>query len=98
MLKLEDVNLAIAGLVYVGPPLAVEFGKKLLVAGLGFFPVDSKNIADVLAEALSTPELLAKLSSTAVLQSHKNDWESTSKRSGPSCLLWPTAQKKVFTR
>ncbi|MDR6605619.1 glycosyltransferase [Pseudomonas synxantha] len=33
MLKLEDVNLAVVGLDYVGLPLAVEFGKKMLVVG-----------------------------------------------------------------
>jgi len=33
MLKLEDVNLAVVGLGYVGLPLAVEFGKKMRVVG-----------------------------------------------------------------
>lgn len=33
MLKLEDVNLAVVGLGYMGLPLAVEFGKKISVVG-----------------------------------------------------------------
>lgn len=43
-------------------------------------PFDSKNIGDVLIESLSAPELLTKLSTAAVLQGDRFDWESTSKK------------------
>jgi len=33
MLKLDNVNFAVVGLVYVDLPLAVEFGKKMRVVG-----------------------------------------------------------------
>lgn len=42
MLKLEDVELAVIGLGYVGLPLAVEFGKKQPVIG---FDIDQSRIS-----------------------------------------------------
>jgi UDP-N-acetyl-D-galactosamine dehydrogenase len=36
MLSITDLKIAVIGLGYVGLPLAVEFGKKVPVVGLGF--------------------------------------------------------------
>ncbi|MDM1722273.1 hypothetical protein HX115_10705 [Acinetobacter towneri] len=36
MLSIADLKIAVIGLGYVGLPLAVEFGKKVPVVGLGF--------------------------------------------------------------
>ncbi|WP_143492119.1 glycosyltransferase family 4 protein [Pseudomonas sp. B28(2017)] len=72
-----------------------EFGKD---AALHFFLFDSKSQSSVLAEALSTPALLNKLSSATVLQSDKFYWNSTSKKPGPGRWRWPNAQKKVVAR
>lgn len=91
MLKLEDVNLAVVGLDNVGLPLAGEFGQD---AALYFSPFDSKNVGNVLAEALSTPELFTKLSSAAVLQSGKFDWESTSKKTWSELLALDNRSKE----
>jgi UDP-N-acetyl-D-galactosamine dehydrogenase len=43
-MKLEDINLAIIGLGYVGLPLAVEFGKKRRVVG---FDINERRIAQL---------------------------------------------------
>ncbi|MNP15843.1 hypothetical protein D3C76_1082150 [compost metagenome] len=54
-----------------------EFGAE---AALYFSPFDSKNIQDVLTEALTSPDVLKKLSAEAVTQSDKFDWENTSRK------------------
>jgi glycosyltransferase involved in cell wall biosynthesis len=54
-----------------------EFGAE---AALYFSPFDSKNIQDVLTEALTSPDVLKKLSTEAVTQSDKFDWENTSRK------------------
>lgn len=54
-----------------------EFGAD---AALYFSPFDSKNIKDVLSEALTSPDILKKLSTAAVVQSDKFDWENTSRK------------------
>lgn len=58
----------------------------------------SKKIGDVLAGALSIPELLKNLFSAAILQSGKFDWENTSKQTWSELLAWPNVQKKVLAR
>jgi glycosyltransferase involved in cell wall biosynthesis len=54
-----------------------EFGAD---AALYFSPFDSKDIGNVLREALLNPNLLNKLSAAAVVQSDKFDWEKTSRK------------------
>jgi glycosyltransferase involved in cell wall biosynthesis len=54
-----------------------EFGAE---AALYFSPFDSKNIQDVLSEALTSPDVLKKLSAEAVTQSDKFDWENTARK------------------
>ncbi|MEN5314149.1 glycosyltransferase family 1 protein [Pseudomonas koreensis] len=54
-----------------------EFGAD---AALYFSPFDSKDIGNVLREALLSPNLLNKLSAAAVVQSDKFDWEKTSRK------------------
>lgn len=44
MVNLENINLAVIGLGYVGLPLAVEFGKKRSVVG---FDINQKRIAEL---------------------------------------------------
>ena len=43
-MQIQDVNLAVVGLGYVGLPLAVEFGKKRPVLG---FDINARRIAEL---------------------------------------------------
>lgn len=54
-----------------------EFGAD---AALYFSPFDSQDIGSVLSEALSSSDLLKRLSAAAIAQSNKFDWESTSRK------------------
>ena len=54
MRHLQDINLAIIGLGYVGLPLAVEFGKKRAVVG---FDINQPRIAALQAGHDSTLEV-----------------------------------------
>ncbi len=54
MLKLQDAQLAIIGLGYVGLPLAVEFGKKLPVVG---FDINSSRVEELKSGSDSTLEV-----------------------------------------
>ena len=54
-----------------------EFGAD---AALYFSPFDSDDIGNILSEALSSPDLLRKLSAAAIAQSDKFDWENTSRK------------------
>lgn len=54
MKNLQDINLAIIGLGYVGLPLAVEFGKKRPVVG---FDINKPRIAALQAGHDSTLEV-----------------------------------------
>jgi len=44
MLRIQDINLAVVGLGYVGLPLAVEFGKQRPVIG---FDINTRRIAEL---------------------------------------------------
>ncbi|CAI8844615.1 UDP-glucose/GDP-mannose dehydrogenase family, NAD binding domain [compost metagenome] len=90
MLKLENVKLAVVGLGYVGLSLVLEFGKKMSVVGFDI----SKTRIDALKEALSAPELLTKLSTAAVLQSDRLDWENTSKKTWSELLALAKRSKE----
>ena len=72
-----------------------EFGED---AALYFFSFDSKSPGSVVAEALSTPEPLNKLSGAAVLQSDKFYWKSTSKKTRSGSLALAKRSKKVVAR
>ncbi|MDF9774453.1 glycosyltransferase [Pseudomonas baetica] len=72
-----------------------EFGEDVV---LYFTPFDSMNIGDVLTEALSTPELLSKLSSATVCRATDLIGKVSRKRLGLSDWRWPNAQKKVVAR
>ncbi|WP_223456231.1 MULTISPECIES: glycosyltransferase family 4 protein [unclassified Pseudomonas] len=67
-----------------------EFGAD---AALYFSPFDSQDIADVLTEALTSPELLKKLAVAAVAQSDKFDWEKTSRRTWSELLALAKLRK-----
>ena len=76
MKNLQDINLAIIGLGYVGLPLAVEFGKKRAVVG---FDINQPRIAALQAGHDSTLEVsdeelaqAAQLSYTSNLDDLKN--------------------------
>lgn len=76
MKNLQDINLAIIGLGYVGLPLAVEFGKKRTVVG---FDINQPRIAALQAGHDSTLEVsdeelaqAAQLSYTSNLDDLKN--------------------------
>jgi UDP-N-acetyl-D-galactosamine dehydrogenase len=63
MLKIDEIQLAVIGLGYVGLPLAVEFGKKIPVVGFDIVPQrieDLKNGKDSTLEV--EPELLKQAS------------------------------------
>ena len=72
-----------------------EFGED---AALYFFSFDSKSQGSVLAEALSTPEPLNKLSSASVLQGEKFYWKSTSKKTRSGSPALTKRSKKVVVR
>jgi len=72
-----------------------EFGEE---AALYFFSFDSKSQGSVLAEALSTPEPLNKLSSASVLQGEKFYWKSTSKKTRSGSPALTKRSKKVVVR
>lgn len=57
-------------------------------------PGDSKNIGEALKEALSATELLTKLSTAAVLQSDRFDWENTSKKTWSELLALAKRSKE----
>ncbi|MCY1265970.1 UDP-N-acetyl-D-glucosamine 6-dehydrogenase [compost metagenome] len=57
MMKLEDVNLAVIGLGYVGLPLAVEFGKRRAVTG---FDINKSRISELKGGFDSTLEVEAE--------------------------------------
>jgi glycosyltransferase involved in cell wall biosynthesis len=67
-----------------------EFGAD---AALYFSPFDSQDIADVLTEALTKPELLKNLAVAAVAQSDKFDWEQTSKKTWSELLALAKLRK-----
>ena len=50
----------------------------------------------MMAEVLSTPELLKKLPSAAVLQSDKFDWERASKKTWSELLALARRSKEGF--
>jgi UDP-N-acetyl-D-galactosamine dehydrogenase len=62
MLKLEDVKLAVAGLGYVGLPLAVEFGKQRAVVG---FDINQRRVQKLRAGHDGTLEVENELLSQA---------------------------------
>lgn len=68
-----------------------EFGGD---AAMYFSPFDSKNISNVLSEALTSPDRLKKLSVAAVVQSDKFDWELTSRRTWSELLALAERQKE----
>ncbi|CAI8978385.1 Glycosyltransferase family 4 protein [Pseudomonas sp. IT-P258] len=67
-----------------------EFGAD---AALYFSPFDSQDIAGVLTEVLTNPELLKKLAVAAVAQSDKFDWEQTSKKTWSELLALAKLRK-----
>ncbi|POF39760.1 hypothetical protein B0D71_23990 [Pseudomonas laurylsulfativorans] len=68
-----------------------EFGAE---AALYFSPFDSKDIKNVLSEALTSPALLEKLSVAAATQSDKFDWEKTSRKTWSELLALAVSRKK----
>jgi len=68
-----------------------EFGAD---AALYFSPFDSKDIKNVLSEALTSPDTLEALSVAAVTQSDKFDWEKTSKKTWLELLALAVSPKK----
>ncbi|MCY1353636.1 D-inositol-3-phosphate glycosyltransferase [compost metagenome] len=68
-----------------------EFGAD---AALYFSPFDPKDIGRVLSEALTSPDLLKKLSVAAVTQSDKFDWENTSRKTWSELLALAVCPKK----
>lgn len=68
-----------------------EFGGD---AALYYSPFDSRSMGDVMAEVLSTPELLKKLPGAAVLQSDKFDWERASKKTWSELLALAKRSKE----
>ncbi len=72
-----------------------EFGAD---AALYFSPFDSTDIGNVLSEALTSPDILKKLSVAAVAQSDKFDWELTSRKTWFELLALAERQKEVFLK
>ncbi|MBV7568256.1 glycosyltransferase family 1 protein [Pseudomonas sp. PDM27] len=68
-----------------------EFGAD---AALYFSPFDSKDIKNVLSEALTSPDTLKALSVAAVTQSDKFDWEKTSRKTWSELLALAVSPKK----
>ncbi|MDO8768197.1 MAG: glycosyltransferase family 1 protein [Pseudomonas sp.] len=68
-----------------------EFGAD---AALYFSPFDAKDIGGVLSEALTSPDLLDKLSVAAIAQSDKFDWENTSRKTWSELLALAEHQKQ----
>jgi glycosyltransferase involved in cell wall biosynthesis len=68
-----------------------EFGAD---AALYFSPFDPKDIGRVLSEALTSPDLLKKLSVAAVTQSDKFDWEKTSRKTWSELLALAVCPKE----
>jgi len=68
-----------------------EFGAD---AALYFSPFDSKDIKNVLSEALTSPDTLRALSVAAVTQSDKFDWEKTSRKTWSELLALAVSPKK----
>jgi glycosyltransferase involved in cell wall biosynthesis len=68
-----------------------EFGAE---AALYFSPFDSKDINNVLSEALTSPALLEKLAAAAATQSDKFDWEITSRKTWSELLELAVSRKK----
>ncbi len=68
-----------------------EFGAD---AALYFSPFDPEDIGRVLSEALTSPDLLKKLSVAAVTQSDKFDWEKTSRKTWSELLALAVCPKK----
>jgi len=72
MLKIEDANIGIIGLGYVGLPLAVEFGKSIPTIG---FDIDANRIAELSSGKDNTLEVDATELSDALHLSYTDQLE-----------------------